>query len=493
MRLGVCTAKFLLVCFCMLGGLAPVLAFRVRQTTNLVADPQTVNRLNGESFQQDALVTFDGYQYAAAWVADSTNSSVRHATLSRRSLSESSSGWQTFTFTDYNQTEDDGHDMRVISFPLIGTANIGDRISLGVAPVDGTIHLSFDHHDNALKYRVSTSGAALSPSKTTWSPQLFGEILDYLPGLESLDKTMYFDSVTYPRFLSSEAASPVFLFELRVGRSGLGDDWLYEYVAGKGWLSIGRYLEGVNNNAYINGLDFDPHGNLVTTWTYRDYVNDTGQDVAVQAGPNGPENNHDMDFASSPDLGRTWLNTWGQQIANVTAGSPVLPSSAGITVFSIPKYGGILNQESQTVDSVGRIHVLNRENTTGVEQWYHYWRSTSGDWTRTALPLDLPSVNNITNTPTVIGKRGKFVSAPSTDALLALLPSNKPNSTALSILASSPTGHFRDWRVLWEAESGCSAEVLFDRYRLTRGDGVLSLFVVNGTEVQVVDFELGDV
>ena len=27
--------------------------------------------------------------------------------------------------------------------------------------------------------------------------------------------------------------------------------------------------------------------------TYRDYVNDTGQDVAVEAGPNGPENvNH---------------------------------------------------------------------------------------------------------------------------------------------------------------------------------------------------------
>ena len=24
--------------------------------------------------------------------------------------------------------------------------------------------------------------------------------------------------------------------------------------------------------------------------TYRDYVNDVGQDVAVQAGPNGPEN-----------------------------------------------------------------------------------------------------------------------------------------------------------------------------------------------------------
>lgn len=30
---------------------------------------------------------------------------------------------------------------------------------------------------------------------------------------------------------------------------------------------------------------------------------------------------------------------------------------------------GILNQEAQTVDSEGRVHVLNRENTTGIEQW----------------------------------------------------------------------------------------------------------------------------
>ena len=157
---------------------------------------------------------------------------------------------------------------------------------------------------------------------------------------------------------------------------------------------------------------------------------------------------------------------------------------------------GILNQEAQTVDSQGRVHVLNRENTTGTEQWYHYWRSTVSHWTRTALPLgpELKSANNITGTPTVIGKRGKVIAPPhsSAHALLLLLPSNAPGSTALSILRSTAAGHFRDWEAVWEAEAGCGWEPLFDRYRLAE-DGVLSVFLVNGTAVTVVDFDLSGV
>jgi hypothetical protein len=117
---------------------------------------------------------------------------------------------------------------------------------------------------------------------------------------------------------------------------------------------------------------------------------------------------------------------------------------------------------------------------------YHYWRDTTSFWTRSTLPIDLPSINNITNTPTVIGKRGKLVSVQ--DMLLAILPSNAPNSTALTILASTARNRFLDWSVLWEASSGCVAEPLFDRYRVE--EGVLSLFVVNGTQVQVVDMNL---
>ena len=97
----------------------------------------------------------------------------------------------------------------------------------------------------------------------------------------------------------------------------------------------------------------------------------------------------------------------------------------------------------------------------------------------------------------MIGKRGKIVAiAPpqSLDhAVLLVLPSNAENSSALSILRSTAAGHFRDWETVWEAPDGCGWEPLFDRYRLDEGsggDGVLSLFLVNGTAIQVVDIDL---
>ncbi|EIN04566.1 hypothetical protein PUNSTDRAFT_27757, partial [Punctularia strigosozonata HHB-11173 SS5] len=85
-------------------------------------------------------------------------------------------------------------------------------------------------------------------------------------------------------------------------------------------------------------------------------------------------------------------------------------------------------------------------------------------WTRTPLPLpeDLPSINNITGTPTVIGKRGKIVAHPASSSILLILPSNAVNATGLSILRSTAPGHFRDWEIVWEETSGCVGEPLFD-------------------------------
>ncbi|KAJ8095139.1 hypothetical protein AAF712_006877 [Marasmius tenuissimus] len=507
----------------------------------LSPDPTTTNRLNGESYQQDALATFKGWQYASAWIVSEGNTSVRNAAISRRELTDESGEWETLILTDYNQTEDDGH----------------DTISLGISPTDGTLHLGFDQHDNPLRYRVSKPGVALRPSEVKWEAEVFGEVLHALPGLEDLDASLpqplHFVNITYPRFLripptsliseGNSTQKPDLLLELRVGRSGLGDDWIYHYFPGSNnstgaWELVGKYLAGVKNNAYINGLDFDSSGNLHATWTYRDFINDTGKDVAVQAGPNGPENNHDLNYAYSSDAGFTWYNNWGQQIADlrqsVNESSTVLvknarsiefddeavdatiyPTSPGIVVFGIPKYGGILNQEAQTVDAEGRVHVLNRENGTGtalegVERWYHYWRapafesnsscSISGTphWTRAPLPFSLAdeSINNITRTPLVIGKRGKLVaiSVPqqngsgSDTTLLALLPDNAVNSTGLSILGSTAKGNFRDWKILHEHAEGSKWEPLFDRYR---EDGMLSLYLVNGTDVGVLDIDLG--
>ncbi len=84
---------------------------------------------------------------------------------------------------------------------------------------------------------------------TTYVPQ------DQLPGRQDLDKSIYFVNVTYPRFLSipdaAESNGADLLLELRVGRSGLGDDWLYKYTPNKGWSQIGRYLQGVNSEYLV--------------------------------------------------------------------------------------------------------------------------------------------------------------------------------------------------------------------------------------------------
>ena len=72
---------------------------------------------------------------------------------------------------------------------------------------------------------------------------------DSLPGLEHLEKSQYFINVTYPRFIMVPDSANVLsgksadlLLELRVGRSGLGDDWIYVYDNGR-WEQVGKYLE----------------------------------------------------------------------------------------------------------------------------------------------------------------------------------------------------------------------------------------------------------
>lgn len=52
-----------LLCICVTNGL------KIFDSTTLGQDPATVNRLNGESFQQDAIVTFNGQLYYF-WLED---------------------------------------------------------------------------------------------------------------------------------------------------------------------------------------------------------------------------------------------------------------------------------------------------------------------------------------------------------------------------------------------------------------------------------------
>jgi hypothetical protein len=99
-------------------------------------DPNRTYRINANSFQQNAITTVNGWQYAAFYTDKNPaeKNGVCYMNLARRQVlpieSSSNETGETITFDDYEQTMDDGH----------------NTISTGVCKGDGTIHLAFDHH-----------------------------------------------------------------------------------------------------------------------------------------------------------------------------------------------------------------------------------------------------------------------------------------------------------------------------------------------------------
>lgn len=109
--------------------------------SGLGIDPaHRTHRINANSFQQNAIITINSWQYAAFYT-DATSPKIPGAlsiNLARRDISKSlinktkfqESKWEYFTFEDYEQLVDDGHKV----------------ISIGICKGDGTIHVAFDHH-----------------------------------------------------------------------------------------------------------------------------------------------------------------------------------------------------------------------------------------------------------------------------------------------------------------------------------------------------------
>jgi BNR repeat-containing family member len=378
--------------------------------------------LNGESFQQDGIVSTGGYQYAALW---NTN---RHVVMARRSLPDGV--WSKFEFTDYTNSADDAH----------------NTISLGISPGDGTLHLSFDHHVNNLHYRKSVAGLLTTPATAIWAASSFSAVTDTLVGTTAVTQ------VTYPRFVT-EPGGKKMLFGARFGTSGSGDEYLWEYdTTTRSWISLGKYLDGItdNINAYPHGLSYTKGGTrLHASWCWRDTPD--------------ASSNHDLFYAYSDDHGRTWKNNAGVTIAT-TGTSFVNRNSPGAKVWTINQNRGLINQEHMAVDPAGRVHVLlshmpdaqpddaTFDSARTKSQFFHYWRNPSGLWTRTALGL-----------PVVANFRGKLAIS-STNNVYAILPD-------LRIAAASASSNFASWSLLDSSDSGrFFSDPLIDTDRLDTED-----------------------
>ncbi|KAK1528412.1 uncharacterized protein CCOS01_06246 [Colletotrichum costaricense] len=300
--------------------------------------------LNGNAFQQDAIISFKGWQYAVFYSScsssslnDDTQREPLFVCMNRRKLPNSE--WQTIIFDDYHQTTDDGH----------------NTVQMGICPGDGTIHLSYDHHCDTLRYRRSMKGIASDPELSRWTKDVFTLTLDYVPGITKPHEN--FGYVTYPRFgvLGNDM-----YFSIRNGKAGLGDDLLYIYHAATGLYEYaGKHLKGIQNNPYVHGMDYRD-GKLHITWVYRGFVHYDGWDDPLdtkhkqQAGPNGADNNYNICYAYSDDGGYTWKNGHDKTIALLRDGGSITPDCPGLVAFDIPKGRGLTNQEAQAVDQDGQ-------------------------------------------------------------------------------------------------------------------------------------------
>jgi len=333
-------------------------SWAVVETT--VIDPE-VWRWNWASWDQDKIVSLGGFQYTAFWDTD------RVFVLARRDLRNHQV--QTLRLPEFKLSSDDPH----------------RNTCLGVSRQDGRLHLSWDHHNNPLRYTRSRAGFLTDP------PRQMTEA-DIEPPQTIASSTAPTSRVTYPRFFH-DADGQLYLF-YRQGGSGNGENYLHRYDSQRGsWTAIGKvfssrgtyepWQSSTSRNAYLHDLLFDANNRLHATWVYR------------EAGATWASN-HDLHYAYSDDGGVTWCNNAGQRVADLDHDDPIELDDPGIVVRPIPVFSWLMNAGCMALDSKNRPHVvtyqlpatqrpepLQHSPPAEIRQQLrvvHYWRADDGRW-----------------------------------------------------------------------------------------------------------------
>jgi len=389
--------------------------------------------INGQTFQQDAVTSFKGFQYATYYDSD------RRVCVARKS--KNAAGWEVIRYNDHQLKGNDAHNVAV----------------LGLCPADGTIHLAFDHHGHPLHYRVSRPDVALKPAKFPWTAGLFGGITNALEPGKTLSR------VTYPRFLRTPWGG--LQFSCRIGGSGNGDKCLADYdPKARVWKNFGPYLGGQGNyqgdtsrNAYLNGLTYDPRGRLHVTWCWRETPD--------------PMSNHDQCYAFSDDGGLTWFNNLGRAVGRRGV-QPLTLVSPDLRVVDIPTHRGLINTTTQAVDRRRRVHLVtfhlpddapapaNWEAARKQAQFFHYWRDDDGTWTRNAMDF--------------IGSRPQLWFDAADNAFVIFIGDRFHESPYLSIVAASAKSKWTDWKLVDRETGPFIGQPQLDRYSKP---GVLSVYI----------------
>lgn len=259
--------------------------------------------VNATIFRKNSIVSAGGYQFVAYY------DSLANVVLAKRKLG--SNNWTLHT-TQYSGNVYDAHNS--ISIMVDGS---------------GFLHLSWDHHNNALNY---------CKSKYPYELEL-GEKEEMTGANEQV--------VSYPEFYRFSTGD--LLFAYRDGGSGNGNLVLNKYDCKlQKWTRLQSNLidgEG-QRNAYWQ-IFIDNNDRILVSWVWRETP-----DVA---------SNHDMCYASSPDGGRTWKKSTGEIYK-----LPINIETAEL-VYPISQKSNLMNQTSMTADEDGNAYIATYYKEKGAD------------------------------------------------------------------------------------------------------------------------------
>jgi hypothetical protein len=378
------------------------------------------NSVNVTVFRKNSLVTHQGVQYAAYYDAE------RYLVLARRRV-----GAQEWIVqrSQYQGNAADAH----------------NSISI-MADGAGYLHVSWDHHGNALRYARGVAPGALE--------------LGEKRAMVGRDE----QSVTYPEFHRLPDGDLLFLY--RDGASGRGDLVLNRYRRSSGkWERVqDKLIDGEGQrNAYWQA-HADRQGTLHLSWVWRE-----SPDVS---------SNHDLAYARSRDGGKTW-----EQADGTPYKLPITAATAGYAL-RIPQRSELINQTSMSADQAGRPYIASywRDLDSAVPQ-YRVVYYTGQRWETRTLPLH--------KTPfTLSGGGTKRIPMARPQLLLGagagqgglLVFRDEERGSKVSVAVIKDFQSFQ-WSVhdLSDAEVG-AWEPTFDS-ELWKSQGIASLFVQNVAQV----------
>ena len=251
------------------------------------------NSVNATIFRKNSVVSSKNYQFVAYYDSSAT------VVVARRKHNTDS--WEVAP-TQYKGNIHDAHN--VICIMVDG---------------DGFLHLSWDHHNNALHYCRSIEPESL----------VMGDVQPMIGELENV--------VSYPEFYRFSNGD--LLFAYRDGGSGNGNLVLNKYdLKLKKWTRLQSNLidgEG-KRNAYWQ-LFVDSKDRIHVSWVWRETP-----DV---------KSNHDMCYAFSKDGGITWQRSTGEKYV-----LPINEKTAEVVCF-IPQGSNLINQTSMTADLQGNPYI----------------------------------------------------------------------------------------------------------------------------------------